>query len=223
MQQLSFFIATMSSSSLPAADTSAVVLDALPYIDVIHEDYEAYALALVEQEMAKILPKPLAPIGTGKMSEILQTEYNFVAAGKERPTVIDSDASHTTPPESDNVDEWKDCIKKARAAHEAERLRSAVLELESTHAPDQWKHYTSAVLLPLEQQESALYAHQQSILEEIHAQRQQEQVEAAKTLQLLQQQYHDLIQKRHYLQMATLELEEEVNRMKTQLSGKEGA
>jgi len=205
------------SSSLPPADASAVVLDALPYIDVVHEDYEAYALALVEQEMAKISPpaatKSLAPIDE-KKSTIMQAEYEFVASGKERPSLVDADASTIDPPKSDDAEEWKECIGKARAAYEAERLRSAILELDGKHAPEQWKHYTSSVLQPLEQQESSLYNHQQSALEEIHAQRQQEQVEASTTLQQLQQKWQDMIQKRHHLQKATLELEQEVNRMK---------
>ena len=105
------------------------------------------------------------------------------------------------------MEEWKACIGKARAAYEAERLRSIVLELEGTFAPDQWKDYTSRILQTLEQQEASLYSNQQSMIEEIHAQRQEEQMQASKTLQQLNQKWHDLIQKRHYLQMATLELE----------------
>lgn len=203
------------SSSLPAADASSVVLDALPYVDDIHQDYEAYALALVEKEMAKIAPrapsKPLPSISNHK-SPILQAEYDFVASGKERPSVIGS--NDVKLPTSDNVDEWKECILKARAAYEAERLRSATLALEATHAPPQWKHYTATVLEPLEQQQISLHAHESSQLEEIHAQRQQEQVEASKTLLDSRKKWRDLIQKRHYLQMATIELEQEVDRMK---------
>lgn len=203
--------------SLSADNATCVVLDALPYVDVVHEDYESYALALVEQEMKEMKP----PAAVSKeppttRSTILEIEFEFVASGKERASIIH--ASELSIPKSENADEWKECIGKARAAYEAERIRGAVLELEGTHAPNQWKQYTSSVLESLEQQESLLHKNQQSLLEEVHAQRQEEQVEASKTLSRLEQKYQDLIHKRHYLQMATLELEGEVNRMKKEVA-----
>jgi hypothetical protein len=73
----------------------------------------------------------------------------------------------------------------------------------------------------LEQQEVSLHTDQQAILEEIHAQRQEEQMEASKTLQQLNQKWHDLIQKRHYLQMATLELEQEIKHIKENVTSGE--
>lgn len=205
-----------SSSSTPPT----VVLDALPYVDVVHEDYEAYALALVQEEMSKISPpspkNELKPISSHE-STILKEEYKLIESGKQRtePAVAENKATIHVPT-SDNVEEWKEAIGKARAAFEAERLRSEILQLESNHAPPQWKHYTSTVLQPLEQQETAAHNQISTELQEIHAQRQQEQVEAKKTLDQLEQRYRDLIQKRHYLQMATVELEQEVERMKNE-------
>jgi hypothetical protein len=92
-----------------------------------------------------------------------------------------------------------------------------VLELEEKHAPEQWKRYTSNVLQTLEQDQITLYNAQKSILEEMHAQRQQEQLVAGETLGVLQQRYQNLIRKRHHLQMACSELEEQVNEMKQEV------
>jgi hypothetical protein len=213
-----FFDITMASSS--NNNTSSIILDALPYVDVVHEDYESYALALVEQEMKKIKPRPLikvTQIRSRPQSSILKTELEFIASGQERPTVIGASDVHAPT----SMEEWKESIKRARAEYEAERLRSVVLDLEGTYAPDQWKHYTSHTLETLEQQEVSLHTDQQAILEEIHAQRQEEQMEASKTLQQLNQKWHDLIQKRHYLQMATLELEQEIKHIKENVTNGE--
>ena len=37
----------------------AVVLDSLPYVEAVHEDYEEYALSLIEEEMKQLEPRPL--------------------------------------------------------------------------------------------------------------------------------------------------------------------
>lgn len=197
-----------------------VILDALPYVDVVHEDYEAYALALVQEEMAKTSAPPVKKVASlESSSQLLQEEYKTIASGNERPPLkLDSDITVSS---SKSEEEWKECIKQARIAYEKERLRSQVLELEQAHAPNQWKHYTSQLLEPLQQYETQQHAQLQSQLEEIHAQRQGEQVEASKTLTLLDEKYRGLIQKRHYLQMATLELEREIKRIKASVDSSE--
>ena len=208
--------ATTMSSSVPSASAPMLTLDALPYVDAIHEDYEVYALALVEEEMAKISPsttttRKLPPL---RASVLLQTEYEFVSKGeKMRSPPLELNDVHP-PPSDSTVEAWKESIHNARAAYEAERLRSQVLELEEKHAPEQWKRYTNQVLQPLEQDQISLFEHEKSGLEEMHAQRQNEQCHAGETLTQLHQHYHTLIRKRHYLQMATRELEEQVNTMK---------
>jgi hypothetical protein len=208
---------TAMSSSVPrslstGANVPSVILDALPYVDAIHEDYEAYALALVEEEMTKISPSASTPkLPPLRASEMLQNEYEIVSKGEQRPPL---ELSKVEPPSSDTAEAWTKSIERARAEYEAERLRGQVLELEEKHAPDQWKHYTIQVLQTLEQDQIALYDAQKSILEEMHAQRQQEQLAAGETLGQLQQRYHNLIRKRHHLQMACSELEKHVNEMK---------
>jgi Breast carcinoma amplified sequence 2 (BCAS2) len=141
------------SSSVPSA-TVPITLDALPYVDAIHEDYEVYALALVEEEMAKISPSAtttckLPPL---RASVLLQTEYEFVSKGeKTRSPPLELNDVHPPPPSDNNTAEaWKESIHRARAAYESERLRGQVLELEEKYAPTQWKRYTNQVLQPLE-------------------------------------------------------------------------
>ena len=211
------------SSSVPSSTAAApiVTLDALPYVDVIHEDYELYALALVEEEMAKISPssttttQKLPPL---RASVLCKTEYEFASKGEtKRPPPLEwnNDASAVQhPPSSDTFEDWKESIHRARAAYEAERLRSQVLELEEKYAPEQWKRYMSHVLIALEHDQNLQLEYQKSLLEEMHAQRQTEQGHAGETIHQLQQRYQTLIRKRHYLQMATHNLEEQVNTMK---------
>jgi hypothetical protein len=67
------------STSSPGA-----MLDSLPYVETVHEDYEEYALAVIEEEMKVIVPramKKMAPLTF--RTPTMQTEYEtLVVKGK---------------------------------------------------------------------------------------------------------------------------------------------
>ena len=70
-----------SSISSPGA-----MLDSLPYVETVHEDYEEYALAVIEEEMKRTAPLPMkkmAPLNF--RTPTMQTEYEtLVVKGKAK-------------------------------------------------------------------------------------------------------------------------------------------
>jgi hypothetical protein len=64
-------------------------LDALPYVYIIHEDYGAHALALVEEEMAKISPSTtIQKLPSLRVLEILNNEYEIISKGEQQPLLL---------------------------------------------------------------------------------------------------------------------------------------
>lgn len=189
-----------------------VVLDGLPYVETVDEDYEAYALSLIEEEMAKISPRSMQELPPLKLSEMGQQQYDAVASGEEITRFQPQEVS--TPSDMDDVEAWEHSVQHARAAYEAERLRKMILDLESDHGAHQWKHYTSNVLENLSSALQQNYSSQREVVDEINVQRQKQQQPTGQTLQVLRNQWHELIQKKHALAMATLQLEVDVDALK---------
>ena len=192
-----------------------VVLDALPYVETVHEDYEAYALTLVEEEMKKITPTELPELPPLKLSKLSQQHYNQIASGEE--TAKFQPYTVNPPADADDPEAWKKSVQEARAAYEAERLRRMVLELDADHGAHQWRHYTSSVLETLDTKLQQDHARQREQVDEINLQRQQHQQEAGRTIAILQNQWQDLVQKKYSLALATGELEAEVDVMRKRL------
>jgi chromosome segregation ATPase len=141
-----------------------------------------------------------------------QQHYNQIASGKE--TAKFQATSVNPPADADDPEAWKKSVQEARAAYEAERLRRMVLELDADHGAHQWKHYTSSVLETLDTKLKQDKTRLREQVDEINLQRQQHQQEAGRTISILQNQFHDLIQKKYSLALATRELEAEVEVMK---------
>jgi hypothetical protein len=60
-------------------NNNTVVFDCLPYVESIHEDYEEYALALIEDEMKAIEPLPLKKVPPIRFrTELMRVEYSNV-------------------------------------------------------------------------------------------------------------------------------------------------
>lgn len=187
----------------------AVVLDSLPYIDPIPpEDYEQYALALIEEEMQRQQQPPtlaeLAPVNFG--TTLFQSEYEQVSKGNPlEPLVLPS------PPEDvsncNDKNSLMEAVQQARVAYEKERIRSMTLQIDNETGVSRWKQWNDSVLTPLLQQNQEMLEQQKLSVEQINARRQEQQQRVGKRLHVLETQYRDLVQKRLKLQEAIASIE----------------
>jgi Breast carcinoma amplified sequence 2 (BCAS2) len=211
------------STAHPAAPHS-VVMDSLPYVDALPEEYEQYALALIEDEMASLHSKKLRhfPVhALNRPTEILQRGLELLAStgGTEpytakpengellnQPTVFDD------PPASNetNLDVWRRSVNRARVEYEAERIRSVILGVEKDEQSVLWRDWKTVQHLLLERWRKNLDEEQQAV-ESINADRQSDQLKKGGQLQILNGQYHDLVQKLDRLRQATTELSDSVD------------
>jgi hypothetical protein len=195
----------------------AVVLDSLPYVDEVHEDYEQYALALIEEEMKRIHPpkgKSLPPLKLH--SEMLQNDYKNLSQNPDQIPELDFDNRAKEPSES-TVEAWRGAVKEARAEYEAERQRSTIMEIEKTEAStQQWKLYNGTLLESIQKKTLQEMEAQRDSVDRINAERQQQQEAVGQTLHLLNAQWHGAIQKRSQLQVAIQNLEQEVESLRQQ-------
>lgn len=139
--------------------TIAVVLDALPYIDQVHEEYEQYATSLIEQEMKKAsssssssssskrkLPT-LAPIHfrTPFMKDQYERlekkgQQGLLSSLSAATTFAEASTIDLSPPleeENSSVQAWQDAVKRVKIGYERERIRAVLLELEKGSGGDE--------------------------------------------------------------------------------------
>jgi hypothetical protein len=196
-----------------------VILDALPYIDPVHEEYEQYALALIEEEM-KAHPatamKAIPPVNF--RTELMKQEYQEQqqsASGDgqgRRPRAAIEPVSVSPPAAEQDPEAWKQAVQRARIAHEAERIRSDLLELEKDglgSSAQMWKVYNELLSQSQGVLQQALSTQSQSV-EDINHSRQQDQQQSGRQLEILTTQYHDLLQKLFQLKQAVAEMEQNV-------------
>jgi hypothetical protein len=199
-----------------------VVLDALPYIDPVHEEYEQYALALIEEEMkahpATTSVKAVPPVNF--RSELMKQEYQELSAsatdadGQERRPEQRQRAAVVEPvsPSGQDPEAWKQAVRRARIAYEAERIRSDLLELEKDglgSSAQMWKVYNELLSQSQGVLEQALSTQRQSV-EDINLSRQQDQQQSGRQLDVLTTQYHELVHKLFQLKQAVAEMEQDV-------------
>ena len=192
--------------------TSSVVLDALPYADgPVSEKYEEYALSLVEEEMKKSAAPRLAPLPSIRFrSSTMKSEYT--TRGSNRPP-LDFLFNNTLPPtpgDEAKAEEWKEAVKKARVAHEKERVRAIVLEVEKdARVAQQWNKHNGTLSTKLELQQESL-ANKRQKVQDINMRRQQTQQQAGKKIRVLEMQYYELIKKQQQLHGAIQDIEQEL-------------
>ena len=209
------------ASKTPGSDD--VVLDSLPYIEQIHNDYEEYALALIEEELKNCKSsnmKPLEPINF--RSTLMQKEYEVLV--KKDPNG-DSDAEMTVPrppqhgggpsffvppkigrpastPTSKSIEDWTThAIPAAKQRYESERIRSMMLEAQKEDAVKDWKMYNST----LESSVKSMYESSLKItsdnVEEINYQRQKIQTDSfLPQLDELTVQHQQMVYRRNQLE-----------------------
>ena len=195
-----------------------MMLDALPYIDPVNEDYEQYALALIEAEMKQTRTAPQHPLLADKplnlRTQIMKDsmERQQQDRGKLETTTF-PDRVVVPPPDDDNnsVQAWTHAAQQARIAYESERLRAVQLEVDKEESSSQWQRHLRTVVQPQHEAVQQQLRAQRQIVEEINHARQTEQQEVyGRQLQVLTAQYEELVQRQMQLKLAVARLEEEV-------------
>lgn len=192
-----------------STETRPTVIDALPYIDPVNDDYEQYALALIEEKMKTTRAPTLPPLLEMRFrTEFLRAEYEKRERGEE-PTKFEPSPTTLATPLGSSIDEWRAAVARARIAYETERQRSMVLEVEKEEAGYLWKAYNEQSAATHAFLQQALEAHRQA-LEEINHSRQQHQQGTGRELQVLTTQYESLLRKREQLERAIERLQNEL-------------
>lgn len=197
-----------------------VILDALPYADPpLPEDYEQYALGLIEKQMKQSLPPSTTSLPEIRFrSPLMQSEYDNQALSSSpssrSPRFVASAFSHqlptALPSDTASPEEWKQAVQQARISHEKERIRGILLQVEKdAMIGQQWKQHNEQLARTLELRQQALASQQQAV-QDINLRRQQNQQQAGKRLQVLETQRHDLVKKQRQLRTAIADIEEEL-------------
>ena len=195
---------------------SRVWMDSLPYVDGTNEQYEAYALATIEEEMKSFKASTKLPKLDGKIvhkSALFDTKGLSDQAEAPESTKVEITAD-AKKPSKDTVEAWREAVRKARAVYESERVRSVVLELEKSDASGlSWRQYGTILNQIEKSTKEGLQARKEEV-ELVNVSRQQHQQEAGKKLGILQAQWHERTRKRRQLLAATEALKKEIEAMK---------
>jgi hypothetical protein len=192
-----------------------LVIDSLPYVDSVHEDYESYALALIEDEMQHLKPPKIRKMSPVRCrSDLMRTEIETLATPQGRPK-LDLE-SKIKAPSSEDVEEWRCAVAAARCEYEAQRQRSIILEIEKSDvSAQQWKRYTRVLDGIRENTENQLTIEKIKV-DETNSERQKQQHQAGHTLSILTNQWHQLAHKKFSLEMAIRYLDTEVQGLRDQ-------
>lgn len=199
-----------------STSSSAPILDSLPYAETVHEDYEEYALALIEDEMKEIAPrtmKKMAPINF--RTPMMQTEYGtlvveggggddaFVRARPKQQLQLFQPSKIRKP------NKWKDhdtissgVLAQIKSHYEAERIRSLVLEVEKEEGVTSWKDYNASLDESVSFWKN-LVQREIDTVEEINFRRQQAQTQqVGPEIDRLNQEYQQALYRRNQLEHA---------------------
>jgi hypothetical protein len=199
------------------------VIDSLPYVDVVHEDYEQYALSLVEEEMKTLKPPKVARLPpTNLKSKLLQNDYETLSKNPNQPPELEL-SNRAKEPSKSTVEAWRQAVQEARAEYEGERERSVVLEIEKSDASTyQWKHY-GTMLESIHKDGQTRMTTEKDAVDLINAERQKHQEKAGQSLYLLSSQFQGAVQKRFQLLAAVQNLKESLRTSNTTASENGGA
>jgi Breast carcinoma amplified sequence 2 (BCAS2) len=205
-------------------DPPVVVLDSLPYVEAVHEDYEEYALALIEEEMKATEPRPLErrmhplkfrtpmmraeygnnvklvtpPPAGGDDGNPPPTDEQTLVAVIQRTECVSLQPAKIARPAT--IAEWRDhAIPEIKTRFEAERIRGLVLEVEREDGVGSWRDHVAA-LEDLKALWTRKWRQHADAVEEINFQRQQNQEQHfGPELERLNQQYQQALYARNQL------------------------
>jgi len=212
----------MKSSIRPRDHEICHVLDSLPYVDYMHEDYEAYALSLIEKEMKNIpqrsvpaLEEPFFSTGDAKL---VKARYEQLVAN-ESLNFIDFTSSSTCEPKGVlKTDEhaWRESLRTAKSEFERQRIRQSILELQQAYDTGKWKMHNESLEAVSNGYKNMAELHRRSV-DEVNANRTMMQEKVGPKLNELAHIYDDLLSKNKKLADATNILQKEVDTIKTDL------
>jgi hypothetical protein len=187
-------------------DENHVVIDSLPYVEELHQDYEDYALELIENEMKQIEPRPLKKMPVVRFrSPLMQAEYrDRVIGGGEFKAREQQSYQLRRISRPTTLDEWRTlALPQAKSRFEAERIRGLILDAEKDEAVLNWKAYNDNVLEQIRDQWSNKLAGQKDAVEEVNFQRQQsQQNQYWPELEQLMTDYQQILYRRNQLEHA---------------------
>jgi hypothetical protein len=193
---------------------SEMVIDSLPYVEAVHEDYEEYALAMIEEEMKQFPPRPLKSIpAINYRTPMMKAEYSARVVENEFQPREERSYQPLKIARPSTLDEWREvALPQAKARLEAERLRGLVLEAEKEEAVQNWKSYNSELLEQMKAQWSRALSEQQEGVEEINFQRQRsQQTQYGPELDQLTTDYQQMLYRRNQLEHSIEGLRREAN------------
>lgn len=180
---------------MPKVAKSPGILDSLPYVDeAIPDSYEDYAMSLIQEEMSKGQPAPV--------QQLPPSRFSNDTASLETTTKLKA-------PSSDNIDEWKEAVQRAKIAYEQERLQSIRLQVAKETDTALYKAQVTAIEDTRQGLERANTTVQERV-QQVNYSRQQEQQAAGEEIRALEQEYQDRLAKIIALTAAVKELEDQV-------------
>jgi len=150
------------------------VWDSLPYFESTHEDYEEYALALIEDEMKLVKPPKIPDAPPIRFrSSVMQKECELLIVGSKfepREQLPPHKRQGRPRTEEDGVSS----VQEAKCLYEAERIRSQLLDAEKNEAVESWKSFNESLSL-YQTELSRVVKKQFEDVEEINYERQKAQ------------------------------------------------
>mmetsp|Transcript_22759 Transcript_22759/g.53753 ORF Transcript_22759/g.53753 Transcript_22759/m.53753 type:complete len:255 (+) Transcript_22759:151-915(+) len=215
-------------------ESSSALMDSLPYVETVHEDYEEYALALIEEEMKTIASRPMKKIFPMNFrTPTMKTEYNslVVMEGsteggaapalvfRERPKEHYQEFQPAKIVKPATTKEWEnaasngggDALSRMKSRFEAERIRGMILEVEKEEGVSNWKEFNARL-----DEQGAFWTRilkaQMESVEEINFRRQQAQTQqVGPEIDRLTQEYEQALYRRNQLEYAIEGIKRETN------------
>ncbi|ORX45895.1 breast carcinoma amplified sequence 2 [Hesseltinella vesiculosa] len=210
---------TAISSSTSALGTADMEVDALPYVDKEIDDPEMKASVdrLIEQEMRRMRRKersdfPLK-VDLFQQDDLLSQEWDRVGK-KQTLDALDISRYELKGPEDDNdVNAWKESVSNTKSQLESQAGSMFNLELLQKYGGNAWRvhNYQLETFLKQIQQETEQYRNE---IRTINRERKDEQTQAAKTLQGLENKWSDLVSQNLQVEIACSALESEVEELR---------
>jgi len=222
-------IAAITNSNEEPESSEALLGGSLPYIDYLDENYEAYALSLIEKEMENITPskktqKYMTSISQkfthSKNLRLFESEYKALVdrGGNARPA-----NEKYSPPEAAQIstglqkDEhaWKLAVRKAKIEHELHRSTLSNLEVQQAFESHEWSKHASLMQANAEKSAQELTS-QRTKVDMINAKRKDRQEKDAATLLYnLSNKYEEVVQNIQNYADANKQLKREIKKLKT--------
>ena len=192
------------------------MIDSLPYIDEIGQDYLSKASSLVEQEMRRRAPsnnylqnlEDVEPNFDGTL--FVGEEWKRVGEGKEMEKIdffkLVKDPKETT------LSQVKNCLEKAKCQLESQHIRLINLELLNSFGKASWVEWLSTLRNQKQKLAQVLKENEEKITE-INRKRKAEQLKLLDSLLPLEKKFKHVCESNITVQQACQQLEHSLQEM----------